>query len=48
MINKENEFNIDLKDEVVRGSIVTQNKELLWPNPNPPMLDANKTSKPKV
>lgn len=48
MISKENEYNIDLKDEVVRGSIVTQNKELLWPNPNPPMLDANKTSKPKV
>lgn len=48
MINKNNEFDIDLKDEVVRGAIVTQNKELLWPNPNPPMLDANKTSKPKV
>ncbi len=26
MINKENKYNIDLKDEVVRGSIVTQNK----------------------
>lgn len=26
MINKENEFDIDLKDEVVRGAIVTQNK----------------------
>lgn len=48
MINKNNEYDIDLKDEVVRGAIVTQNKELLWPNPNPPMLDANKTSKPKV
>lgn len=47
MINKNNEYNIDHKDEVVRGSIVTQNKELLWPNPNPPMLDASKTSKPK-
>lgn len=47
MINKNNEFDIDLKDEVVRGSIVTQNKQLLWPNPNPPMLDAAK-AKPKV
>jgi len=44
MINKNNEFDIDLKDEVVRGAIVTQNKELLWPNPNPPMLDASKSS----
>jgi NAD(P) transhydrogenase len=48
MINKSNEYDIDLKDEVVRGAIVTKNKELLWPNPNPPMLDASKTSKPKV
>ena len=49
MINKNsNEYDVDLKDEVVRGAIVTHNKELLWPNPNPPMLDAAKTSKPKV
>ena len=27
---------------------MTQNKEVLWPNPNPPMLDAAKTSKPKA
>lgn len=47
MINKSNEYDIDLKDEVVRGAIVTKNKELLWPNPNPPMLDASK-AKPKV
>jgi len=26
MINKNNEYEVDLKDEVVRGSIVTQNK----------------------
>ena len=45
MINKENMYDIDLKDEVVRGSIVTKDKELLWPNPNPPMLDANKGTK---
>jgi len=44
MINKNNEYEIDLKDEVVRGAIITQNKEVLWPNPNPPMLDASKTS----
>lgn len=48
MISKENKFAIDLKDEVVRGAIVTQNKELLWPNPNPPMLDASKSSAPKT
>ena len=48
MIDKTtNEYEVNLKDEVVRGSIVTHNKELLWPNPNPPMLDAAK-SKPKV
>lgn len=46
MINKNNEFDIDHKDEVVRGAIVTQNKQVLWPNPNPPMLDAAK-AKPK-
>jgi H+-translocating NAD(P) transhydrogenase len=49
MINKNtNEYEVDLKDEVVRGAIVTHNKELLWPNPNPPMLDAAKAPKPKV
>ena len=49
MINKENTFDIDLKDEVVRGAIVTKEKELLWPNPNPPMLDATKSApKPVV
>jgi NAD(P) transhydrogenase len=48
MINKTNEYDVDLNDAVVRGSIVTQNKQVLWPNPNPPMLDANKGSKPKV
>lgn len=43
MINKNNEYEIDLKDEVVRGAIITHKKEVLWPNPNPPMLDASKT-----
>ena len=44
---KTNEFEIDLEDKVVRGAIVTQNKQTLWPDPNPPQLDAAK-SKPKV
>lgn len=44
MINKDNQFEIDLKDEVVRGAIITHKNEILWPNPNPPMLDAAKTS----
>lgn len=26
MINKENQYDVDLKDEVVRGAIITQNK----------------------
>ena len=47
MIDKENNYDINLKDEVVRGAIVSHEKELLWPNPNPPMLDAAKTSAPK-
>lgn len=45
MVDKEKNFHIDLKDEVVRGSIVTHKGELLYPNPNPPMLDAGKSSK---
>lgn len=28
-------FNIDLTDEVVRGSIVLEKGELLWPPPKP-------------
>ena len=48
MINKNNEYEVDLKDEVVRGAIITQSKEVLWPNPNPPMLDASKTSAAKT
>jgi NAD(P) transhydrogenase len=45
MTNKEGKFNIDLNDEIIRGSIVTHKGELLWPNPNPPMLDAAKGTK---
>jgi NAD(P) transhydrogenase len=45
MVNKENKFNVDLTDDVVRGAIITHKKEMLWPNPNPPMLDAGKGNK---
>ena len=40
----EKKFTINLKDDVVRGAVVTHNGELLWPNPNPPMLDAKKAT----
>ena len=48
MVDKEKNLNVDLKDEVVRGSIVTYKKELLYPNPNPPMLDAGKKEKKNI
>lgn len=38
-------LNVDLNDEVVRGSIVTHKNQLLYPNPNPPKLDAGKAQK---
>ena len=38
------EFVIDLKDEVVRGSIVLQDGEMMWP---PPALDVPAPSPPK-
>ena len=31
-------FHIDLEDEVVRGSIITQNGEVLWPPPKPKVV----------
>ena len=42
---KEKTLKVDLNDEVVRGSIVTHKNELLYPNPNPPKLDAGKAQK---
>ena len=30
----------NLTDEVARGAVITDKGEMLWPNPNPPMLDA--------
>lgn len=40
MVTKDNKFHVDMTDEVVRGSVVTWNGQMCWPNPNPPMLDA--------
>jgi hypothetical protein len=37
-----------LKDEVARGSVITDKGEMLWPNPNPPMLDAAPKAKKEV
>lgn len=48
LLDKEKQLNLDLTNEIVRGAIVTHKNELLWPNPNPPMLDAAKGSAPKV
>jgi len=42
MTTKEGDIEVDLKDEVVRGAIITHEGKTLWPNPNPPMLDAKK------
>jgi len=44
-MTKDGKLNVDLNDDVTRGAIITQNKELLWPNPKPPMLDAVKSQK---
>jgi NAD(P) transhydrogenase len=44
-VTKENVLSENLKDEVARGAVVTHNGELLWPNPNPPKLDAVKAKK---
>ena len=42
MTTKEGDLKVDLKDDVVRGAIITHEGKTLWPNPNPPMLDAGK------
>lgn len=43
MTDKEGNFTIDMKDEVVKRSILTRNGEKLWPCPEPlPQLDAAK------
>ena len=47
---KDKEFGIDLSDEVVRGSIVTQNGEIIppAPRPAPPPAPAKKEAAPVV
>lgn len=35
-IGEKEHFNINLEDEVVRGSIILQNGQLMWPPPPPP------------
>lgn len=42
-IGEKDHFHINLEDEVVRGSIVLRNGELLWP---PPMISVSKTALP--
>lgn len=44
---KEGKTTTNLTDEIARGAVVTDKGELLWPNPNPPQLDAGKAQKPK-
>jgi NAD(P) transhydrogenase len=46
MVTKDKKFDINLNDEVTRGAIITKGQELLWPNPNPPKLDAPKAKPP--
>lgn len=48
MTSKEKTFDINLEDPILRGAVITHNNEFLWPNPNPPMLDAVKKTAPKV
>lgn len=42
-IGEKDHFHINLEDEVVRGSIVLKNGELLWP---PPMMSVSKAAAP--
>ncbi len=44
-VNKEKVLDTNLTDDVARGAVVTHNGECLWPNPNPPKLDAAKATK---
>jgi NAD(P) transhydrogenase len=45
---KEGATSTNLEDEVARGSVITEDGKLLWPNPNPPMLDATPKKEKKV
>lgn len=42
-IGEKDHFHINLEDEVVRGSIVLKNGELMWP---PPMISVSKSASP--
>ena len=44
---KDNKTTTNLEDEIARGAVVTDKGELLWPNPNPPKLDAVKAQPKK-
>lgn len=44
---KDNKTTTNLQDEIARGAVVTDKGELLWPNPNPPKLDAVKAQPKK-
>jgi hypothetical protein len=43
VLGAKDHFHISLEDEVVRGSIVVQNGQLLWPPPPPPTPAAGAT-----
>jgi hypothetical protein len=45
---KEGATTTNLEDEVARGAIITEKGNMLWPNPNPPMLDATPKAKKEV
>lgn len=48
ILTKEGATTTNLEDEVARGAVITHKGEMLFPNPNPPMLDAGKAAKPKA
>ena len=48
LVTKDGVVTTNLQDEIARGAIVTNAGEILWPNPNPPKLDAGKAQKKVV
>ena len=42
---KDSKLTANLEDDIARGAVVTHGGETLWPNPNPPQLDAAKPAK---
>lgn len=48
-LTKEGKFNLDLEDFIVRTSIITHGKEMMFPNPTPlPVLDKKTPTKVEV